>query len=112
MGLWQTYEPRLVKGINIGQTFAQLRSKAVANGIVANSQLVLNNLSGVIIPSSYHQAIEQQLIILSSSKQQAAAEKLSSFLLTSQSQNKITSYGYAQRKRGTQENVLNESMAK
>ena len=112
LGLWQTYEPRLVKGINIGQTFAQLRSKAVANGIVANSQLVLNNLSGVIIPSSYHQAIEQQLIILSSSKQQAAAEKLSSFLLTSQSQNKITSYGYAQRKRGTQANVLNESMAK
>lgn len=112
MGLWQAYEPRLIKGINIGQTFAQLRSKAVAYGMVANSQLVLNSLSGVIIPSSYHQAIEQQLIILSSSKQQAAAEKLSHFLLSTQSQNKITSYGYAQRKQDTQKNVLSESMAR
>ena len=112
LGLWQAYEPRLVKGINIGQTFAQLRSKAVAYGMVANSQLVLNSLSGVIIPSSYHQAIEQQLIILSSSKQQAAAEKLSHFLLSTQSQNKITSYGYAQRKQDTQKNVLSESMAR
>lgn len=112
LGLWQAYEPRLVKGINIGQTFAQLRSKAVANGIVANSQLVLNNLSGVIIPSSYHQAIEQQLIILSVSKQKAAAKKLSHFLLSIQSQNRITSYGYAQRTQDTQVKVLSESMAR
>ena len=86
----------MIKGINIGQTFAQLRSKAVTRGIVANSQLVLNNLSGVIIPSNYHQAIEQQLIIIRSSKQQTAAEKLSHFLLSTQSQNRIVSYGYAQ----------------
>lgn len=98
MGLWQAYESRLVKGINIGQTFTQLRSKAVASGIVANSQLVLNNLSGIIIPSNYHQAIEQQLIIIRNSKQQAAAEKLSHFLLSSESQNRITSYGYAHTK--------------
>ena len=96
LGLWQLYESRLIKGINIGQTFAQLRSKAVTRGIVANSQLVLNNLSGVIIPSNYHQAIEQQLIIIRSSKQQTAAEKLSHFLLSAQSQNRIVSYGYAQ----------------
>lgn len=98
LGLWQAYESRLVKGINIGQTFTQLRSKAVTRGIVANSQLVLNNLSGVIIPSSYHQSIEQQLVIIRSSKQPAAAEKLSHFLLSIESQNRIVSYGYAQTK--------------
>lgn len=112
LGLWQVYQPRLVKGINIGQTFTQLRSKAVTSGIVANSQLVLNNLPGVIIPSSYHQAIEQQLVILKVSKQQAAAEKLSHFLLSSQSQNRITSYGYAQRKQSAPEKVLSESIAR
>jgi molybdate transport system substrate-binding protein len=112
MGLWQVYESRLVKGINIGQTFTQLRSKAVASGIVANSQLVLNNLSGIIIPSSYHQAIEQQLIILRVSKQQVAAKKLSHFLLSSQSQNRITNYGYAQRKQPSSAKALSESMAR
>lgn len=96
LGLWHVYEPRLIKGINISQTFAQLRSKAVALGIVANSQLVLNNLSGVVIPSGYHQPIEQQLIIVGASKRHMAAEKLSDFLLSVQSQQTIVSYGYAQ----------------
>ena len=73
----------------------QLRSKSVASGLVANSQLVLNNLSGVIIPSSYHQPIEQQLVIVATSKNQAAAKKLSDYLLSSQSQAKIMRYGYA-----------------
>lgn len=99
LGLWQAYEYRLIKGINIGQTFAQVRSKAVTSGIVANSQLVLNNLSGVLIPSNYHQAIEQQLIIVSASKQHAAAKKFSDFLLSAKSQATIVSYGYAQIKR-------------
>ncbi len=98
LGLWQTYQSRLIKGINIGQTFAQIRSKAVTSGIVAHSQLVLNNLSGVIIPSSYHQPIEQQLIIIRASKRQGAAKQLSDFLLSDQSQATIVSYGYAPHK--------------
>ncbi len=113
LGLWQAYEPRLIKGINIGQTFAQLRSKAVASGIVANSQLVLNNLSGVLIPSSYHQAIEQQLVIIRTSKQQVAAEKLSQFLLSTESQKRIVSYGYAQVKQVNKANkTVNELTAR
>ena len=95
MGLWQAYQNRLIKGINIGQTFAQVRSKAVSSGIVANSQLVINNLSGVLIPTSYHQAIKQQLIIIRASKQQVAAKKLSDYLLSAKSQATIVSYGYA-----------------
>ena len=98
LGLWQRYQSRLIKGINIGQTFTQLRSKAVTMGLVANSQLVLNNLSGVIIPTHYHQPIEQQLIIIRASKQQVAAEKLSQFLLSNDSQKIIIRYGYAQAK--------------
>ncbi|WP_246128976.1 molybdate ABC transporter substrate-binding protein [Colwellia demingiae] len=112
LGLWQAYESRLVKGINIGQTFTKLRSKAVTRGIVANSQLVLNNLSGVIIPSSYHQAIEQQLVIIRRSKQQAAAEKLSHFLLSIESQNRIVSYGYAQTKQVNNANNANNANKK
>ena len=98
LGLWQRYQSRLITGLNIGQTFAQLRSKAVTRGIVANSQLVLNNLPGLVIPSSYHQPIEQQLIIIRASKQQVNARKLSEFLLSAQSQKTIVSYGYAKNK--------------
>ena len=96
LGLWKTYQSRLIKGINIGQTFAQIRSKGVTLGIVSNSQLMLNNLPGVIIPNSYHQPIKQQLVIISVSKNKAAAKKLSEFLLSAKSQATIVSYGYAQ----------------
>lgn len=96
LGIWKTYQDRLIKGINIGQTFTQIRSKSVSSGIVANSQLVLNNLSGIVIPSHYHQAIEQQLIIIRASKQQKAAKMLSDFLLSATSQATIVNYGYAQ----------------
>jgi len=96
LGLWETYENRLIKGINIGQTFMQLRSKSVADGIVAQSQLVLNGLSGVAIPSNYHQPIEQQLVIIKASKKHLQAKKLTEFLLSPSSQKLIVSYGYAQ----------------
>jgi len=95
LGLWQTYENRLIKGINIGQTFMQLRSKSVADGIVAQSQLVLNGLSGVPIPTSYHQPIEQQLVIIKASKSPVQAQQLAEFLLSPTSQKLIASYGYA-----------------
>ncbi len=109
LGLWESYQSRLIKGINIGQTFAQLRSKAVTRGIVGNSQLVLNNLPGVIIPNSYHQPLEQQLIIIRASKQQANAKKFSDFLLSSKSQKTIVRYGYAQAKQVNNANKkLNE----
>jgi len=96
LGLWNTYENRLIKGINIGQTFMQLRSKSVADGIVAQSQLVLNGLSGVTIPTSYHQPIEQQLVIIKASKNHPQAKKLTEFILSPASQKLIISYGYAQ----------------
>ncbi len=95
LGLWQTYKDRLIKGINIGQTFMQLRSKSVTHGIVAQSQLVLNDLSGVAIPTNYHQPIEQQLVIIKSSKNKQHAQKLKEFLLSPASQKLIVSYGYA-----------------
>ncbi len=96
LDVWQSYQNKLIKGINIGQTFMQVRSKAVTSGIVANSQLVLNGLTGVPIPTSYHQPIEQQLVIIKASKNYTQAEKLTQYLLSEASQKLIVSYGYAQ----------------
>ncbi|WP_159821593.1 molybdate ABC transporter substrate-binding protein [Colwellia sp. 20A7] len=95
LALWQQYQNKLVVGININQTFAQIRTQAVSNGLIANSQLVLNNLAGAVIPSDYHQPIEQQLVILKNSKNVDNAKKLSEYLLSPSVQKKIVDFGYA-----------------
>ena len=95
LGLWQQYKTKLIMGININQTFAQIRSKAVNSGLVANSQLVLNNLEGIIIPEKYHQPIEQQLVIIKNSNNINSAQALSDYLLSTSIQQKIISLGYA-----------------
>lgn len=96
LGLWQQYQKNLIIGMNINQTFSQIRTQAVNRGLVSNSQLVLNNLTGVIIPANYHQPIEQQLVIIKNSTNKNKAKKLSEYLLSKSIQQKITRFGYAQ----------------
>jgi molybdate transport system substrate-binding protein len=95
LGLWQAYQKRLITSININQTFAQVRSQAVSTGLVANSQLIMNKLNGVVIPSDYHHPIQQQLVIIKNRANIDYAKRLSQFLLSPKIQNKIVSYGYA-----------------
>lgn len=95
LGLWQQYQNSLITGININQTFSQVRSQAVNSGIVANSQLVMNKLNGVVIPSDYHQPIQQQLVIINKRNNIEQAKRLSQFLLSPKIQQKITRFGYA-----------------
>ena len=95
LNLWSQYQPKLIQGINVNQTFAQVRSQAVNSGLVANSQLVLNSLSGVIIPSNYHQPIAQQLVIIKNSSNINKAKQLSEYLLSTKIQQKIVNFGYA-----------------
>jgi molybdate transport system substrate-binding protein len=95
IGIWQQFKSKLIIGININQTFSQVRSQAVNFGLVANSQLVLNNLTGTIIPSHYHEPIEQQLVILKNSTNIDKAKRLSDYLLSAEIQMKIVNFGYA-----------------
>lgn len=93
--LWKNYQTKLITGININQTFQQIRSGAVTMGIVANSQLKINGLSGIVIPQKYYQPIEQQLVILQASKHKTQALQLKSFLLSKKIQQEIVDFGYA-----------------
>lgn len=110
LGLWQQYQPALIIGMNINQTFAQVSSQAVSGGLVAYSQLILNSLTGVVIPANYHQPIEQQLVIIKTSKNIKNAKRLSQFLLSKIIQQKITSYGYLTNDYLANENQVYESM--
>jgi len=94
LGLWLQYKNNLIQGINVNQTFAQVRSQAVSSGLVANSQLVLNNLSGAIIPATFHRPIAQQLVIIKNSDNINKAKRVSDYLLSRDVQQKITTFGY------------------
>ena len=94
LGLWSRLENQLVTGININQTFQQVRSQAVPLGIVAYSQLKINRYQGVKIPAQYYQPIAQQLTIIKSSSQVALAQRLSDFILHTRSQKKLQQLGY------------------
>jgi molybdate transport system substrate-binding protein len=101
MQLWESYQSQFITGINISQTFTQLRSKSINQGFIAYSQLKANNLTGVLIPASYHQPIQQQLVILQNTLQPEAAAEFCQFLLSDQSQAFIENSGYAVRKQET-----------
>lgn len=101
MQLWESYQSQFITGINISQTFTQLRSKSINQGFIAYSQLKANNLTGVLIPASYHQPIQQQLVILQNTLQPEAAAEFRQFLLSDQSQTFIENSGYAVRKQET-----------
>ena len=92
--VWDSYKTRLIQGLNIGQTFQQTRSQALNLGIVSNSQLILNNLKGVIIPARLYQPIEQQLVILKQSQLIPQAQRFVKFLMSEQSQQFIADSGY------------------
>jgi molybdate transport system substrate-binding protein len=109
LGLWQQFKPKLIQGININQTFAQVRSKAVNAGFVANSQLVLNKLPGIIVPEHYHQPIAQQLVIIKNSSNISKAKRLSRYLLSMSVQEKIVNFGYASFNQETKGSSLDKS---
>ncbi|AZQ83289.1 molybdate ABC transporter substrate-binding protein [Colwellia sp. Arc7-635] len=94
LSLWSHVEGKLITGININQTFQQVRSQAVPLGIVAYSQLTINNYHGVIIPSEYYQPIAQQLVIVKSTPQAKLAQTISDFILQASSQSKLQKLGY------------------
>jgi len=95
LGLWPLLQNKLIQGININQTFQQTQSQAVKAGVVAYSQLKLNDLEGLNIPQKYYQPIVQQMVILKRSKQITHAQQLSQYLLSDTVQEKLIEYGYA-----------------
>lgn len=94
LNLWQSYKNKLITGININQTFQQVHSGAVNLGIVAKSQLVLNNLQGFDIPEHLYTPIAQQLVIIKKTKQAELAKQFCAFLLSAPIQQKLALYGY------------------
>jgi len=94
LNLFGSFEHKFIVGINVSQTFQQVRSHAVTAGFVALSQLKINNLQGLIVPESLYSPIKQQLVILKTSKKVTQAKQLSNFLLNAKIQDNIAKFGY------------------
>lgn len=94
LSLWSQAKFQLITGININQTFQQVRSQAVPLGIVAYSQLKMNQYQGLLIPAAYYQGISQQAVIIKSSQQVELAQQITDFILQASSQDKLQELGY------------------
>ena len=94
LSLWSPAKFQLITGINISQSFQQVHSQAVPLGIVAYSQLKMNQYQGLLIPAAYYQGISQQMVIIKSSQQVELAEQVSNFILQASSQEKLEEIGY------------------
>ncbi len=93
-GSWKNMQKKLILGINVNQTFQQVRSHAATAGIVATSQLVLNGLIGESIPQHYYQPINQKAVILKSTKQLAQAQQFIDYIISPSVQQQLAQWGY------------------
>jgi molybdate transport system substrate-binding protein len=94
LNLWDNFQDKTITGINVNQTFQQIRSRSVDAGFVALSQLRVNNLQGLVVPEKLYSPIKQQLVILKNSQKVINATKLSKFLLSPAIQKRLVQYGY------------------
>ena len=95
LNVWQQHQHNVITGMNINQTFQQVRSHSAAWGIVATSQLSLNKLdNGLIIPHELYSPIQQQGVILARSKKNDYAQHFMKFLMSETIQKQLYDYGY------------------
>lgn len=98
LGLLVPLQSRIVRGQNIGQTFAMVASGNAELGFIAAAQVSEHertNGSFWPVPTRYHEPIEQQLVLLQRGAQNTAATAFAAFLLGATAQQLIQSDGYA-----------------
>jgi molybdate transport system substrate-binding protein len=86
---------RIIRGSNVGQTFAFLETRNVTAGFVALSQLKHRNIDSAsywVVPAHYHQPIEQQYVVTRDANP-AYADFLN-FLGTTEVQQRLQTAGY------------------
>lgn len=96
LALDQQLRPKLVKGENIGQTYALVATGNAALGFVALAQLKQSPQARYwLVPRALHAPIRQQAVLLSRAEHNDAARAFLSFLLSTDAKAVIESYGYA-----------------
>nr|VFJ92916.1 MAG: molybdate transport system substrate-binding protein [Candidatus Kentron sp. LFY] len=107
LGLWRTWQPRLVWGENIGQAYQFVASGAVDSGFVALSQIFQGNRMSMggkddtrskgeirIVPSLLHTPLWQQAVLLNRGTNNAGAKDFMNFLRSRKAHQIIEAEGY------------------
>jgi molybdate transport system substrate-binding protein len=98
LGLWQTLQPKIVMGQNIGQVFAMAETGAADVAFVATSALheadTADSGSHLEVPQNLFTAIRQDAVLLSIGAENPAALAFLAFLKTDKARKIISDYGY------------------
>lgn len=98
LDLWESTQPRLVMGENLGQTMGFIESGNAELGFVALSQVLDPKLKGQgsrwDVPPLLHEPIKQDVILLTKGKDNPAAKALMEFIGAAHARSIIERYGY------------------
>jgi molybdate transport system substrate-binding protein len=95
LGVWSTWEPRLIRGENIGQTQHFVQSGNVEAGVVALSQVVKAGGSQWTVPGDLHEPIRQQAVTLHAGTDKGAVAAFLDFLRSAEGARIIRDFGYS-----------------
>jgi len=98
LGLYDTLQPKIVKGASIAQAYTFVSSQSAELGFVALSQ-VIKDTSGSrwVVPQQDYTPIDQQAILLKPGENDTAARAWLEFLKSPDAMKIIKSYGYGVR---------------
>jgi len=98
LALWDSLQPQIVMGENLGQTMGFIESGNAQLGFVALSQImdpkIKDQGSRWDVPTNLHEPIKQDVILLTKGKENVAAKALVEFIGGSQAKAIIGRYGY------------------
>ena len=98
MGLWDTIQPKIVMGENIGQTFSMVDSGAAQMGFIATSAIdnpgAQPKGSRYDVPQEMFKPIKQDAVLLKAGESNAAAIAFLDYLKGNKAKAIIASFGY------------------
>ena len=98
LGIWETVQPRIVLGENLGQTMGFIESGNAELGFLALSQVMDPKIKGKggrwDVPVNMHEPIQQDVVLLTKGKDNPAAKALMEFMERPQAKSIIVRYGY------------------
>lgn len=96
-GLWQALSPRLVQGMDIGQTYQMVATGNAELGLVAESALVDDTRRGSRwdVPPAFHAPLNQDAVLLRRGANNPAALAFLHYLGGSSARQRIEALGYA-----------------
>jgi molybdate transport system substrate-binding protein len=96
LGLWDSLQPRIVRGQSIAQTFAMAETRNADLGLVALSQAMsYQRVADYLeIPAELHAPLRQDAVLLTRARDNAPARAFVAWLRSARATEVIASFGY------------------